>query len=118
MHSNDIPGSTPSYQKYLEKFRQITIFWQSLGKVLTLIRWTIMIPFIFALFFPVLLTLGFVIPASFLIYGWVSILATDYFNSGDMKVPTFYSTSKDGNEVAYILFVFLVDGVFGGIHCT
>ena len=35
-----------------------------------------------------------------------------------MKVPTFYSTSKDGEEVAYIFFMSIVGVVFGGIHCA
>ena len=35
-----------------------------------------------------------------------------------MKVPTFYSTSKDGDEVAYVFFISVVGVVFGGIHCA
>ena len=78
----------------------------------------LMIPFLFALILPFLLTLVFVTPALFLIYRWISILAADYFNPGAMKVPTFYSTSRDGDEVPYILFMSVVGVVFGGIHCA
>ena len=108
-------------QEISERRRQLTTIWHSLpilGKALILIRWTIMIPCLFALTFPFLLSLVFIIPAIFLIYRWISILATDYFHTGDMKVPTFYSTSKDGDEVAYISFMSVVGVVFGGIHCA
>ena len=75
-----------------------------------------MIPFLFALTFSIFLTLVFLIPGLFLFFRWISILATDYFSTGDMKVPTFYSTSKDGSKVAYIFFMSVVGVVFGGIH--
>ena len=77
-----------------------------------------MIPILFALTFSILLILAFIIPALFIIFRWISILATDYFKIGNMKVPTFYSTSKDGEEVAYIFFMSVVGVVFGGIHCA
>ena len=77
-----------------------------------------MIPVLFALIFSVLLALVFVIPALFLIFRWISIIAADYFNTGNMKVPTFYSTRNDGDEVAYIFFMAVVGVVFGGIHCV
>ena len=35
-----------------------------------------------------------------------------------MKVPTFYSTSKDRNEGAFTYFMSVVGIVFGGIHCA
>ena len=108
-------------RKISERHRQITTFWQSIpiiGKVLILISLAIIIPFLFALVIPLLLTLAFVTPAIFLIHRWISILASDYFNTGAMKVPTFYSTSRDGDEVTYILFMSVVGGVFGGIHCA
>ena len=108
-------------QEISKRRRQLTTTWQSLpilGKALVLIRWTIMILCLFALTFPFLLSLVFIIPAIFLIYRWISILATDYFHTGDMKVPTFYSTSKDGDEVAYIFFMSVAGVVFGGIHCA
>ena len=108
-------------RKISESGRQITIIWQSLpilSKVLILIRWTIMIPFLFALTFSILLTLVFVIPGLFLFMRWFSILAMDKINTGNMKVPTFYSTSKDGDGVEYIFSMSLVGVVFGGIHCA
>ena len=105
-----------------ERCRQITIIWQSLpilSKVLILIRWTITIPFLFALTFSILLTSLFVIPGLFLSVRWVSIVGMDKINTGDMKVPTFYSPSKDKDvAVAYIFFMPIVGVVFGGIHCA
>jgi hypothetical protein len=83
-----------------------------------LIRWTITIPILFALISSIFLTFVLFVPALFLIYRWISILASDYFDTGDMKVPTFYSTSRDGGEVSYIFFMSIVGVVFGGIHCT
>ena len=77
-----------------------------------------MIPFLFALTFLILLTFAFVIPCFFLFGRWVSILATDDFNIGDMKVPTFYSSKQDGNGVTYIFFMSFFGVVFGGIHCA
>ena len=105
-----------------EKRRQITIIWQSLlilRKVLTLIRWTLMIPFLLSLTFSILLTLVFVIPGLFLFLRWFSMAMTDdsHFNVGDMKVPTIYS-SVGREMIAYILFMPLVGVVFGGIHCV
>ena len=71
-----------------------------------------MIPFLVALTFSILLTLVFVIVR------WVSILITEDFNTGDMKVPTFYSTRQDTSEDGFILFMSVVGVVFGGIHCA
>ena len=89
------------------------------SKVLILIRWTIMIPFILALTFSILLTLVFVIPVLFLFYRWLSILTTDHFNTGDMNVPTFYctDTGMKRDELASIFVMPVVGVVFGGIHC-
>ena len=102
---------------FSERRRQITIIWQSLpilSKVLILIRWSIMIPFI------LVLTLVFVIPALFLCVRWFSIIGTDdsFFNDGDMKIPTFYSTENEGDEIAFVLCMPVVGVVFGGIHCV
>ena len=108
-------------RKFSERLQQITIIWQSLpisSKAMILIRWTIMIPFLFTLTFPILLTLIFVIPSLFLFYRWISILAVDDFNIGDMKVPTFYSTRQEGGEVGYVILTSVVGVVFGGIHCA
>ena len=104
-----------------ERHRQITIIWQSLpilSKVLALICWTIIIPFLFALTCFILLTLLFVIPALFLISRYPSILATTDVRTGDMKVPTFYSARKFEDDVAYIFFMSVAGVIFGGIHCA
>ena len=77
-----------------------------------------MIPFLFALTFFNFLTSVLLIPGLFLFIRWISILATDDFNTGDMKIPTFYSTRQDGSQLAYIFFMSLVGIVFGGIHCA
>ena len=85
-----------------------------------LIHWTIIIPVILALSFSILLSLVIVIPGSFFLFRWVSIITTNDsdFNIGDMKVPTFYSTEKEEGEIAYILCLPVVGVVFGGIHCV
>ena len=101
--------------------RQISIIWESLpilSKVLILIRCTIMIPFLFALTLFILLTMVFVIPGLFLSVRWLSILAIDEFNTGNMKVPTFYSKGSDGSLLVYIVFISAIGIVFGGIHCV
>ena len=113
---------TDAFREISERRRQITIILQSLpifSKVLILIRWTIMIPFILALTFSILLTLVFVIPVLFLFYRWLSILTTDHFNTGDMNVPTFYctDTGMERDELASIFVMPVVGVVFGGIHC-
>src|SRR3977135_815351 len=98
-------------QQFSERRRQITIIWQSLpilSKVLILIRWTIMIPFIFALSFSILLTLVFVIPAFILYVRWGCILNTGHISTDDMKVPTSYSATPDINELAYLFFMSVV----------
>ena len=69
-----------------------------------------MIPFLFALTFPILLILVFVIPGLFLFYRWIAILAVDDFNIGDVKVPTCYSIRH--------LLTSLAGVIFGGIHCA
>jgi hypothetical protein len=89
-----------------------------------MIRWAIMIPFILALTFFIILTLVFVIPGLFLFARWFSIVTTNdsHFNIGDMKVPTFYSpatvTEIEGDQIAYFLCMPVVGVVFGGIHCV
>ena len=107
-----------------ERHRQITIIWQSLpilSKILILIRWTIMIPFILALTFFILLPLVFVTPGLFLFVRWLSIFITDdsFIDIGDTKIPTFYSTSTNeglGDTMAFIFCMPIVGVVFGGIH--
>ena len=107
----------------MERRCQITIIWQSLpvlSKVLILIRWTILVPFLLALTFSILLTLLFVIPTLFLIFRLKSLIVTDSddFNTGDMKIPTFYSPSNDDDGGAFLFFIPVVGVVFGGIHCA
>jgi len=109
-------------RKFSETRRQISIIWQSLSilsKVLILVPWTIMIPFILALTFPILLTLVFLIPGLLLTVRWFSIFTTSEFNIGDMKVPTFYSKENESVGIigAYIC-IPIVGVVFGGIHCV
>jgi hypothetical protein len=106
-----------------ERRRKITIIWKSLpiqSKVLILILWIIMIPFILAITFFILLTLVFSISGLFLYIRWISIATTDDddFFIGDMRVPTFYSTENKGNEIASVCCVPIVGVVFGGIHCV
>ena len=103
-----------------ERRRQIIIIWQSppiLSKVLILIRWTIMIPFVFTLTFLILLTLIFLIPGFILFHRWIDILGVKGVSTGDMNVPTFYSTSEVGRR-RYIFFMSTAGVVFGGIHCA
>ena len=108
-------------QKVSESRRQITTVWQSLsilGKVMILIPWIITIPILSALAIFIFLTLAIVVPTGFIVFRWISILSADYFKTGNMKVPTFYSTSQDGEEIGYIFFMSVAGVVFGGIHCT
>jgi hypothetical protein len=109
-------------QQISERRQQITIVWQSrpvLGKVLILIRWTIIIPVLLVVTLPILLTLAFIVLPLFPIYRWVSMLITDEFNAGDMKVPTFYSPELNEREELAIFFLLSFTGVvFGGIHCA
>jgi hypothetical protein len=71
-----------------------------------------------ALIFPIILTLVFIIPGLFLLARWFSIFTTENFNIGDMKVPTFYSTVFGNERHAYIFCMPVVGVVFGGIHCV
>ena len=103
------------YREISERCRQITVIWQSLpilSKVLILVRWTITIPLLFALTFSALLTLVFVIPGLILFYRWFGILGADEFNTGDMKVPTFYSTKEGEEGIGYIFFMPAVGVVY------
>jgi hypothetical protein len=102
------------------------LIWQSPGcsiviKTLILMLGTLMIPLLFILVFPIFLILVFVIPGFFLFIRWATILVTDdlEFNTGDMKVPTFYSSHSIGleNLVAYMTMMSVVGVVFGGIYC-
>ena len=43
---------------------------------------------------------------------------TDNFKRGDMKVPTFYSTSQGTSGDEFVFFMSVVGVVFGGIHCA
>ena len=110
--------------------RQIT-FLQSLpilSQVLILILGTVMIPFILALTFSILLTLVFAIPAVMTSVRWLSMFLTDDedVGVGDMKIPTFYASnlasmpenSGDSDGVAVFFCMPVVGAVFGGIHCV
>ena len=50
------------------------------------------------------------------------MFATDYFDTGDMEVPTFYSArveaKVEGPNIAYVFCMPVVGVVFGGIHCV
>ena len=76
-----------------------------------------MIPFLFALTFPVLLILVFAIPGLFLFCRWFSFVKAEDSDIGDMKVHTFYSISE-GRKGLHLLAMPLVGVVFGGIHCA
>ena len=89
-----------------------------LRSFLLLIPSTIIILFFFALTFPIFLTLLFAIPGLILLLRWITILVTDNSNTGDMKVPTFYSLRQTGEEMAYVFFMSVVGVVFGAIHCA
>ena len=107
-----------------ERRRQIPVIWQSLSipiKVLTLIRWTITIPILFAVTIIIFLILVFVILTLFLFTRWCSMVEIYGFNTGDMKVPTFHSTDPDSHEEVVkhsIIFMSVIGVVFGGIHCA
>jgi hypothetical protein len=98
------------------------LIWQSPGRsILIKILISILIPLIFALVFPIILILVFVIAGIFLFVRWGSIVDDDYdgASTGDMKVPTFYSSRQidDEDSTAYIIMMSVVGIVFGGIHC-
>jgi hypothetical protein len=80
-----------------------------------------MITLLFALVLPIILISVFVLPGIFLFIRWLTILASDDedFNTGDMKVPTFYSSHSVGDDgaTAFIIMMSIVGIVFGGIHC-
>ena len=101
----------------------MTFNWQSLpilSKVLRPICLTITIVFFFALIFSILLLFVLAIPGILLCARWASILGFEDFTKykGSMKVPTFYSTSKNINRKACVFVMFVVGVVFGGIHCA
>jgi len=77
-----------------------------------------MIPFAVALFLPILLISVLVISGLFLLVRWLFILGGDStdLNTGDMKVPTFYSCDGSNDDVVYAMMP-VVGVVFGGIHC-
>jgi hypothetical protein len=114
-----------------EKRRQLEIIniWQSPGrsifKLMTIVLISmlgiLMIPLLFALVLPTLLILVFVIPGIFLFARWFTIIGSndEDFNTGDMKVPTFYSSRPiyDEDVVTYAIMMSVIGVVFGGIHC-
>lgn len=104
--------------------RHIPIVWQSslpfIGKVLTLIFWTMMIS-VALLAILILFPCAFIVLFLFPVFRWISILITNDFNTGDMKVPTFYASVPSENEEyepAMFLLMSVTGVVFGGIHCA
>ena len=86
-----------------------------------MIPFTIMIPFLLAIAFSILLTLVFVISGSVLFDRWFEILGDDrLFNIDDMmKVSTFYSMENDdGVTLGFAILFPIVGLIFGGIHCA
>ena len=83
-----------------------------------LIRWTIIIPFLFTLTFSILLILVFAITGLFMFSRWLSFTGAKEPDTGDMKVHTFYSIMKAQYGSAYIYVMPVVGVVFGGIHCA
>ena len=79
-----------------------------------------MIPFLFALTFPILLTFVFAIPGLFLLFRLPSFIGYDseYSYTDDMKVHTFYSIREGQSGVARLVVIPIVGVVFGGIHCA
>ena len=129
MHSHEVHRLQKVFtQVILEGRRQITIL-QSLpilSEVLISILGTIMIPFILALTFSILLTLVFAIPAAIMCIRWVAMFSTEEseIGVGDMKVPTFFASTSvpkseaTGNLIAFFFCIPVVGSVFGGIHCV
>ena len=129
MQSHEVHWLQEIFTRVITKgHRQITIL-QSLpmpSQVLISILGTIMIPFILALTFPILLTLAFAIPGTFLCIRWLSMFVTEDSEIGvvDMKIPTFYASdsarkSENIREGFAVFFCMPVVGlVFGGIHCV
>jgi hypothetical protein len=102
----------------------MTIFWQSslptISKVLILIGWNVAILALLTVASPIILFSIIAILSLFPVFRWASILVSDELHTGDMKVPTFYSSEIDeGGELKSMLCLMSVTGaVFGGIHCA
>ena len=83
-----------------------------------------MIPFILALTFSILLTLVFAIPGVIMGVRWNAMLVTEdsEIGVGDMKIPTFYASEPEspglGETMTRLFCLPVVGGVFGGIHCV
>ena len=124
MHSNEVHPLQDVFAQVITKGRQqITIlqYLPILSKVLILILGTIMIPFILALTFSILLTLVFAIPGVIMSIRWLAMLVTpdSEVGVGDMKIPTFYASESDiTGDGAHFFCMPFVGGVFGGIHCA
>ena len=131
MHSHEVHWLQKVFtQVILEGRRQITIL-QSLpipSLVLISILGTIMIPFILALTFSILLTLVFAIPAVIMCIRWLTMFVSkdSEIGVGDMKIPTFYASDSarksvaigDSDIIAFLFCMPVVGAVFGGIHCA
>ena len=131
MHSNVVHWLQVVFIRVIIKGRRQISVLQSLpipSQVLISILGTVMIPFILALAFSILLTLVFAIPATIMLIRWYTMLFSEdsVIGVSDMKVPTFYASdsarkSESAGESDIIAFFFcmpVVGGVFGGIHCA
>ena len=123
MHCNEVNWLKVFTEVMIREGRQQIIILQSLpilSKVLILTLGTIMIPFILALTLFILFTLVFAIPGIFMCFRWVAMIGGPDSRAGDIKIPTFYAESENGDEAAIALYTCIpvVGAVFGGIHCV
>ena len=131
MHSHEVHWLQDVITRVITKGRQQITVLQSLSipsLVLILILGTIMIPFILAISFSILLTLVFAILGIIMCIRWIAMFNTaesEIRGDGNMKVPTFYasesarmSEATAGESIAFFFCVPIVGVVFGGIHCA
>jgi len=113
-YSNVSRRTSKNRQRIITKFQSLSI--------LSKVCWAIVTPFLFALIFLTLSLCVLIISGTFLFLRWISIVGMNKLRTGDMKVPTFYSTKHGRNNVtvgpAHILLMFVIGVVFGGIHCV
>ena len=131
MHSNEVHWLQKVFARVILEGRRQIIIWQSLpilSEVLISILGTIMIPFILALSFSILLTLAFAIPGIIMCIRWIAMLTSNDsdIGNGDMKVPIFFAsesawkseTTGDHDGIPLFFCIPVVGVVFGGIHCV
>ena len=118
MHSHEVHWLQKVFAQVITKgHRQITVL-QSLpipSQVLILILGTMMIPFILALTFSILLTSVFAILGIIMCIRWFAMFTTDGSDMGvaDMKIPTFYASEPartPGEDAARIFCMPVVGG--------